>query len=262
MFDWNLAGQGLLLMLALATLTWLLSLRKRDVSIVDSVWSWFFLAALLLWWWTPLPTNGPRASLTLLLVSLWGLRLSGYLTWRNWGQPEDRRYQAIRARNQPHYAVKSLVIVFALQALLAWVIAWPILPAMKSPAALGGLDALGVALFLAGWCIESLADLQMARFRARPRGHDAVLDSGLWRYSRHPNYFGETLLWWGFYLVAVAAGAPLWIVVSPLLITFLLVKVSGVPLLEADIAERRPAYRDYIRNTSAFVPRPPGRTPS
>jgi steroid 5-alpha reductase family enzyme len=256
MFDWNLAAQALPVLLLMAFITWLASLARRDVSIIDSVWSLFFLGALLTWWLSPLP-NGPRATAALVLVGLWAARLCVYLTWRNWGHPEDRRYQAIRARNQPHYALKSLVIVFALQAGLAWLIALPILPVLKSQAAWGWLDTLGTGLFLAGLTFEAVADGQMARFKAQPRGHDAVLNSGLWRYSRHPNYFGECVVWWGFYLLALGAGAPLWSVASPLLITFLLVKVSGVPLLEQDIAERRPAYQDYILSTSAFIPRLP-----
>ena len=256
MFDWQLAAWALLVLLAMSALTWLASLYKRDVSIVDSVWSLFFLGALLTWWLSPI-ANGPRATVTVALVGLWALRLCGYLTWRNWGHPEDRRYQAIRARNQPNYELKSLVIVFALQALLAWWIALPILPVLKSSQPWGWLDSLGATIFITGLILETMADAQMARFKAQPKGKDAVLNTGLWRYSRHPNYFGESVVWWGFYLMALGAGAPLWLVTSPLLINFLLVKVSGVPMLEQDIAERRPAYRDYILSTSSFIPRPP-----
>lgn len=259
MFDWTLAAITLPVLLGMAVLTWLASLQKRDVSIVDSVWALFFLAALLTWWKLE-PPNGPRALSALILVGLWAIRLCGYLTWRNWGHPEDRRYQAIRARNQPNYELKSLVIVFALQAGLAWLIALPILPVLKSTAAWTGLDSLGATLFLLGLVVETLADWQLARFKARPRETDAVLNTGLWRYSRHPNYFGEAVVWWGFYLLAVSAGAPVWIILSPALITFLLLKVSGVPLLEQDLAQRRPAYSDYIRNTSAFIPWPPRST--
>ena len=256
MFDWSVAVVALAVTLGLSFLTWLASLYKRDVSIVDSVWPLFFFVALLTWWESPLP-NGPRSLAALILVGLWALRLCAYLTWRNWGHPEDRRYQAIRARNQPNYELKSLLIVFALQAVLAWLIALPILPVLKSSAPWGGLDSLGVAVFVFGLVFETLADAQMARFKAQPKGHDAVLNAGLWRYSRHPNYFGESVVWWGFYLLAIGAGAPSWIVLSPLLINFLLLKVSGVPLLEEDIAERRPAYRHYILNTSSFIPWPP-----
>lgn len=256
MFDWNLAISALPVLIGMTFLTWLGSLVKRDVSIVDSVWSLFFLGALLTWWVLP-PDNGPRATAALILVTLWAARLCFYLTRRNWGHPEDRRYQAIRARNQPNYEIKSLVIVFTLQAVLAWLIALPILPVLKSTMPWGALDSLGLAVFAFGLAFEAIADAQMARFKAGPKSPDAVLNTGLWRYTRHPNYFGEAVLWWGFYLLAVGAGAPLWIVLSPLLINVLLLKVSGVPLLEQDLAQRRPAYRDYIESTSSFIPRPP-----
>jgi steroid 5-alpha reductase family enzyme len=256
MFDWQLAAWALLVLLAMSALTWLASLYKRDVSIVDSVWSLFFLGASLTWWLSPI-ANGPRASVALVLVGLWALRLCGYLAWRNWGHPEDRRYQTIRARNQPRYELKSLVIVFALQALLAWWIALPILPVLKSAQPWGWLDSFGATVFITGFILETMADAQMARFKAQPKCSDAVLNTGLWRYSRHPNYFGESVVWWGFYLMALGAGAPIWLVTSPLLINFLLVKVSGVPMLEQDIAERRPSYRNYILSTSSFIPRPP-----
>jgi steroid 5-alpha reductase family enzyme len=256
MFEWMLAFKGLAALLAIATATWLGSLAKRDVSIVDSVWPLFFLAALLVWAGGEAP-NGPRMIIASFLLIAWAARLCVYLTRRNWGQPEDRRYQAIRARNQPHFELKSWVIIFALQAGMAWIIALPILPVLKSQAPWSWLDALGACIFLFGLAFEAVADAQMARFRADPARQGSVMDAGLWRYSRHPNYFGETVLWWGFYLLALSAGAPGWIIAAPLLITFLLLKVSGVPLLEQDLAERRPAYRDYIARTSAFLPRPP-----
>jgi steroid 5-alpha reductase family enzyme len=258
MFDLSLASRGLWVISTLAFLTWVLSLIKRDVSIVDSVWSLFFMAATLYWWREQAPlSNGPRAPAVLLLVGLWSLRLAAHLTWRNWGQPEDRRYQAIRARNQPGYELKSLVYVFALQALLAWVIAWPILAVLKSPLGWHWLDGVGIALFCFGLLFESVADWQMADFKRRADDSSSVMNQGLWRYSRHPNYFGESLVWWGLFLLAAAAGAPAWMIVSPVLITFLLIKVSGVPLLEQTMVERRPAYQAYIEKTSAFIPLPP-----
>lgn len=256
MFDWIIALHGLALMLGMAFFTWLLSVLKRDVSIVDSVWSLFFLAAALIYFLNPLP-NGPRSAWALALIGFWAGRLCVYLTWRNWGQPEDRRYQEIRRRNEPNFALKSFGLVFVFQALLAWVVSFPMLPALKSGSHLGVLDGIGIALFLFGLGFESLADWQMARFKARPENQGQVMDQGLWRYTRHPNYFGEFCLWWGFYLLALSAGAPAWILISPLLMSFLLLKVSGVPLLEKDLLDRRPAYRTYQQRTSAFFPRLP-----
>ena len=257
MFDWTLYLYGLGVTLVLLLVTWIVSLLKRDVSIVDSSWSLMFLAMTFAYT-VPAWLNGElsaRATLLLLLVSAWALRLSIYISWRNWGEGEDRRYQAIRRKHEPGFAFKSLYLVFGLQGLLAWFISLPLLAAATGSAPLGALDAVAVSLWLIGFGFESVADAQLAAFRADPENRDKVLDSGLWRYSRHPNYFGECTLWWGFYLLAVAAGGW-WSFPAPLLMTFLLLRVSGVTLLERDISERRSAYRDYVQRTNAFIPGP------
>lgn len=249
---WLAAGAAIA---AIAAVTWLISVIRRDVSIVDSLWSLLFLLALLTYL-AVTDTAGPRSWLITVLVAVWALRLSLYITVRNHGEPEDRRYQAIRRNNEPHFWFKSLFIVFLLQGFLAWVICLPALAAVSGQTAPGPLDFLGLALWLVGMYFEVLGDWQLARFRRAKRETGAVLDTGLWRYTRHPNYFGEALLWWGIYLIALSAGAW-WTVFAPLLMTFLLLRVSGVALLEKDIADRRPAYRDYIRRTNAFFPRRP-----
>jgi steroid 5-alpha reductase family enzyme len=253
----NGAAVALAAVLLAAFATWLVSLARRDVSIVDSLWGpmialapWAYLAA------TTQP--GPRATLVLALASAWALRLALHITWRNRGHGEDRRYQAIRARNEPHFAYKSLYLVFGLQAVLAWIVALPLMAALDSGQPLGVLDFLGAGLWLSALVFEAVADWQLARFKADPANLGHVMDRGLWAWSRHPNYFGECLAWWGAWLVAVGAGAA-WTVVSPLLMTLLLLRVSGVALLEKDLVERRPAYRDYVARTSAFVPWPPKR---
>ena len=182
-----------------------------------------------------------------------GFRLSAYITARNHGRGEDRRYQAIRARNEPGFAWKSAYLVFGLQAVLASVIVTTVHVALGATRDVGIVDAIGLLLGAGGLAFEAVADAQMARFRADPRNRGRVLDTGLWRFSRHPNYFGEATLWWGVFAVAAAADGA-WTVFSPLLMTVLLLKVSGVALLERDIAERRPAYLDYIARTPAFFP--------
>jgi len=256
-FDWLTAFQALGWIVLAALATWGVSVLRRDVSIVDSLWA--VMIALAAWVYAmSADLLGPRVGLVLLLASLWALRLSGHITWRNWGHGEDRRYQAIRARNQPHFVWKSLYLVFGLQAVLAWVVAWPLMASLAGDAPLGWLDGLGAGLWLFGIGYEAVADRQLARFKADPANAGRVMDFGLWRTSRHPNYFGEACVWWGAGLVAVAAGSA-WTLISPLLMTVLLLKVSGVALLEQDIGERRPAYRDYIARTSAFVPWPPRR---
>lgn len=248
-------GQPALVMAALAVAVWLLSVKRRDVSIVDSVWSVFFLVFAGSVAWRHAPLAWPAATL-LAVVAFWGLRLSLYITWRNRGHGEDRRYQAIRARNDPGFAWKSLYLVFLLQAVLAFVIAMPLLPALNGARAGNALTMLGIAIAAFGALFETVADAQMARFKGAPQSPGAVMDRGLWRWSRHPNYFGESVFWWGVWLASASLGGA-WTVFSPLLMTWLLLRVSGVPLLEADLMQRRPAYADYLRRTSSFVPRPP-----
>jgi steroid 5-alpha reductase family enzyme len=237
---------------ALAVGGWSISVAKRNVGIVDSLWSLFFLLAVAVFSYASV-SKGPRAVLLLGMVTAWALRLSGYITWRNHGQPEDRRYQAIRAANEPGFAWKSLFIVFVLQAVLAAIISAPLVVAIRSPAPLNALDGIGAALWAFGFAFEAIGDYQLARFKADPASRGRVMDAGLWRYTRHPNYFGEATLWWGYYVVAVACGGW-WTIFSPILMTFLLLKVSGVRLLEKDIGERRPAYADYVARTNAFLP--------
>jgi len=246
---------SLLAVLVASVAAWLVSVVRRDVSIVDSLWSLMILLCALAYVWLARET-GPRTFLLITLLSLWAVRLSLHITIRNHGEPEDRRYREIRRNNQPFFEWKSLYIVFLLQGFLAWVVCLPVVAALGGQAPPGPLDFAGVALWLTGMFFEGVGDYQLMRFRRRERSENEVLDTGLWRYTRHPNYFGEALVWWGFYLLAMSAGAW-WTVIAPLLMTFLLLRVSGVALLEKDISDRRPAYRDYVRRTNAFFPGQP-----
>ncbi len=246
------AALGLAATAALALPMWLLSVIKRDVSIVDSIWSLMQLSAGLAF--IALSTApGTRAWLCMALVAVWAVRLSVYLTARNWGEAEDRRYTQIRTRNEPHFAWKSLYLVFGLQALLAWIVALPLLPIAFSNAPLGPLDYIAAALFIIGFLFEAIGDWQLAKFKRAAQQRGNVLRSGLWRYTRHPNYFGEFCMAWAVYLFALASGGW-WCLFAPLLVSFLLLRVSGVALLERDIGERRPHYRDYATCTNAFFP--------
>jgi len=256
MFSWSIWLSGGALLGTAAVCTWAVSVRLHHVSIVDSLWPLMFLmaaGAYLMGGRYGAGTVSGRAVLTLALVAIWALRLSVYITWRNWGQGEDRRYQAIRDRNQPGFAFKSVYLVFGLQAVLAWVISLPLLGAMTSASRFGPLDAAGAALWLVGLVFEAGGDWQLARFKSDPANRGRVMDRGLWRYTRHPNYFGDFCIWWGFFLLASSAGAW-WSLPGPLLMSLLLMRVSGVTLLEKDIAERRPPYVEYIRRTNAFFP--------
>lgn len=246
---------ALAVMIAMAVCVWALATHRRNAGIVDIFWPLFFIAAACV----HAAGKGELASrgwAVFVLLAIWAARLSLYLTVRNWGEPEDRRYQAIRARNEPGFAWKSLYLVFVLQAVLAWIVVLPVAAALHSTRPLGLLDALGIGVVTFGILFQTVADSQLARFKADPGNAGRVMDQGLWRYSRHPNYFGECCIWWGFYALACSAGAA-WTILSPLLMTVLLLKVSGVALLEQDIAERRPGYREYVARTNAFLPGPP-----
>ena len=238
-----------------AAILWLWSLRLGDSSIADIAWGpGFALAAWIastgMFYW------GFRNIGVLALVTIWAVRLGLHIYVRHVG--EDRRYAAMRENYGPDiWRWQSLFQVFLLQAILIWLISWPLQFAVVAPHPLNLADAFGFALALAGLVTEALADWQLARFRAKPENKSRVMDQGLWRWSRHPNYFGDCLMWWGYFLIGLAAGAPGWTIISPLTMTLLLLKVSGVALLEHDIIDRRPAYAKYIRETSAFFPRPP-----
>lgn len=287
------AAPTLLALLLGAVALWLLSLARRDASVADPAWAPAFLligivssvaheragdrataaleAAARLGATAgggdpgvPLAgasglfvagaaDPGHRGALVLACVAVWAARLGRHLLRRNLGHGEDPRYAAMRAAHGRRFAWVSLFTVFLLQAGLAWIVSLPVQAAVASRGPLGPLDDAAAVLFAAGFLCEAVADVQLARFRADPQSRGRVLDTGLWRYSRHPNYFGNAVLWWGLGLFAVAAGA--WpALLGPLLMTVLLLKVSGVALLERDIADRRPAYANYIRRTSAFVP--------
>jgi len=253
-----LALQALLPLALLAVGAWLASLVRHDVSIADSLWPMFILLATATYAIVA-PQTGPRAAVVITLIAVWALRLATHITWRSWGEPEDRRYQAMRARNEPHFGWKSLVLVFGLQAALAWVVSMSALAALINPRPWNWIDTLGVGVVVFGAAFEAVADLQLARFKADPAHRGRVMGRGLWRTSRHPNYFGEFCVWWGIYLIALSTQAW-WAIASPVLMTVLLLKVSGVALLEHDITERRPGYREYIARTNAFFPGRPRQT--
>jgi len=255
MFDASSWFAALAVLATAAALTWAISVPLRNVAIVDSLWSLMFLMAAIVYAVT-VADPGPRTSLVLGLVGLWSLRLAIYITARNRGHGEDPRYQAIRARNGPNFALKSLYLVFLLQAVLAWIISLPLLGAIAGDTPLGVLDWAGAALWAVGFYFESVGDWQLARFKADPANRGKVMDQGLWRYTRHPNYFGDFCVWWGLWLVALGAGAW-WSIVGPIAMSVLLLRVSGVALLEKHIGKRRPGYAEYMRRTSAFFPRRP-----
>ena len=247
---------GLALIVILFTGLWVVSVRLEDSSIADIAWGPGILALALTYYFTG---NGApaRGRLTLALVAIWAIRLALHIAVRNKDQGEDFRYEALRQARGASWWWFSYFRVFLLQALAAWILSMPVYFAIVSvaPRTLSVLDFLGAGLFAAGFLCEAIADEQLRRFRAEPRNVKLVLDSGLWHYSRHPNYFGEALLWWGLGLIGTATGGAVGLF-GPALLTYYLMYASWVPLERALLRNRR-AYAHYVAITSAFVPKPP-----
>ena len=247
----------LVLAFGMMTALWPASLLLKDVGIVDILWAPSFALLALAYVSTEIP-GAARPWIVFALVCIWALRLGLHLLLR-WLKlkHEDHRYAAIRRIHGAGFPLTSLFWIFWLQALLLWVISWPLQAALSSATPLNALDGLGVAMAAAGIAIEGVADWQLTRFRANPVNRGRVLDTGLWAWSRHPNYFGDFLLWWGVFVLALAAGGPWWTILGPVVMSALLLRYSGAGLMEGTIADRRPGYADYVRRTSLFVPWPP-----
>ncbi|MCG6155206.1 DUF1295 domain-containing protein [Rubinisphaera margarita] len=240
--------------LTLMLLVWLISIPLRNVSIIDPVWG---LGFVIVAWVTYLMSvqTGEVCYLLPVLVAIWGLRLFGYLAWRSWGEEEDKRYAEMRARRPDNFWWISLFMVFLLQGVLMWIISLPLqLGIPRNPGVVNVWTFLGTGLWMIGFFFEVIGDWQMARFKANPENQGEVLNSGLWRYTRHPNYFGEFCLWWGFWVLSISAGGPYWTVISPINMSFLLLHVSGVTLLERHMRKDKPKYEEYTRRTNAFFP--------
>jgi steroid 5-alpha reductase family enzyme len=247
--------RNLLVVMALMICLWLLSLKLKDASIMDIFWGpGFVLVACL----TYFMADGfwGRKLLVAFLVTLWGLRLALHIAMRNFGKGEDRRYRAWREQYGNRYWWISFFKVFFIQGILLWVISLGVQTVLMapSPGKFVWLDALGGLVWGAGFLFEAVGDWQLERFKSDPNSKGKVMDRGLWKYTRHPNYFGESLIWWGLFLISLTDISNFWTVISPLVITFLLLKVSGVAMLERDISNRRPKYQAYIRRTNAFIP--------
>jgi steroid 5-alpha reductase family enzyme len=248
------------LVAAAALMLWLLSLRLRDASVADIFWGPGF-ALIGLFCAAMSSGDFTRRALVAALAVVWGGRLGLYLYLRNRGKGEDFRYRAMREQHGDRFPLISLGTVFGLQGAVMWIVSLPLQVAASSPvpSPLGWLDAAGLLVWAIGFFFDAVGDLQLARFKAEARRTGAgpgVMDRGLWRYTRHPNYFGDFLVWWGFFLMALGSPSGVYTVLSPLLMSFLLMRVSGVPMLERSLLDR-PGYRAYVERTSAFFPRPP-----
>ncbi|MEZ6121710.1 MAG: DUF1295 domain-containing protein [Planctomycetaceae bacterium] len=237
---------------------WLISIPLRNVSVIDPVWGPGFVAIAWSTYAGQLPED--RHVMLPVLVTIWGMRLGCYLAWRNHGNPEDFRYRAMRERHGHRFVFVSLFTVFALQGVVMWLVSLPIQTTGRAPGSWTPFLIVGVIVWLIGFVFESVGDWQLAGFRADPANSGKVFNRGLWRYTRHPNYFGDFCVWWGFFLIASADGAVWWSAVGPLLMSVFLMKFSGVELLEKSLKSTKPDYTEYANSTSAFFPwrpRPP-----
>ncbi len=247
--------QACLLVLVLVTLLWVVSVIIKNVSIVDLFWGFGFVVVNAFYVFTSGELND-RKILMLVLVSLWGLRLSIYLAWRNLGKGEDFRYQEFRRKYGPErYWWVSYFQTFILQGVLMMIISLPLLAVSSGTGSstLGVLDLIGILVWLTGFVFEAGGDFQLAAFKSNPKNKGKVLNTGFWKYTRHPNYFGDSAVWWAYALFCLAAGGY-WQIIGSVIMTLLIIKVSGVALLEKSLVDKKPEYREYIRKTSAFLP--------
>ncbi len=254
----DILGATALAILVYVTLIWLLSLPLKNSSIVDVFWGPGFMLANGVAFVLGIEGWLTRKWLVTLLVCVWALRLAIYIFWRNHGKGEDFRYRAWREANPKNWWWLSFFKVFLLQGVMMWLISIPLLAAQfyAAPSRLVWLDYLGAALWVIGFFFEAIGDAQMFRFKSNPANRGKLMNSGLWHYTRHPNYFGEAVQWWGFFFIAAATGAY-WTIFSPIIITALLFKVSGVAMLEKTLQNTKPGYGEYQQNTNAFLPWPP-----
>jgi steroid 5-alpha reductase family enzyme len=236
--------------------TWSVSLLRRDASIVDIAWG---LGFVLVAWAAKFVTgaSGSGNWLLLLMVTVWGLRLTGYLAKRNLGKGEDFRYRAMRRKHGERFAIVSLYTVFGLQGALMILVSLPVsLGQRDTDAGAGFVVLLGFVVWAVGMYFEAVGDAQLARFKRDPRNADQIMDQGLWGLTRHPNYFGDALVWWGLAIVGSSQVAGIWAFLGAAVMTVLLVRVSGAAMLDRLLAKRKPGYAEYMARTSGFIPLP------
>jgi steroid 5-alpha reductase family enzyme len=239
--------------------TWLLSLLLKNASIVDIVWG---LGFVITSWVLALTIDGDstRQILLAVMVGAWGLRLGGYLAKRNIGHGEDWRYKAMRKKKGARFGLISLVTVFGLQGVLMWVVSLPVMFGNSDATpGVGPLAVIGVMVWAVGLSFEAVGDWQLAKFKKDPNNAGKVMQTGLWSLTRHPNYFGDALLWWGIGIVGAETGTGVVGFIGPVVMTVFLLRVSGVPMLERSLMKRREGYAEYAARTSSFIPRPPKR---
>ncbi|HEX5403836.1 MAG TPA: DUF1295 domain-containing protein [Pseudonocardiaceae bacterium] len=243
---------------ALFALTFGIAVARKRYDTVDTAWGIGFAVVAVV---TFALSHGDLTArlLSTILTVVWGVRLGVHIHRRNHGEPEDPRYADMLAKGRDHPKTRMFVRVYLLQAVLLWVVSLPVQVAQYGgrPGIVGYTGAL---VWLVGLLFEAVGDHQLSRFRADPANKGEVLNTGLWRYTRHPNYFGDACVWWGLFLLACHSWLGVATIISPLVMTALLAKGSGKPMLEKGMADRRPGYVDYVRSTSGFIPLPPKRS--
>jgi steroid 5-alpha reductase family enzyme len=236
--------------------TWSVSLLRRDASIVDITWG---LGFVLVAWAAKFVSGAAGAGnwLLVVMVTVWGLRLAGYLAKRNLGKGEDFRYRAMRRKHGERFGIVSLYTVFGLQGALMFIVSLPVtLGQRETDSGAGFIALLGFIVWAIGLYFEAVGDAQLAKFKRDPRNEGQIMDQGLWALTRHPNYFGDSLVWWGLAIVGASQGAGLWAFLGALVMTVLLVRVSGAAMLDRLLAKRKPGYAEYMARTSGFIPLP------
>lgn len=238
------------------TIAWLISVASKRADVIDPFWGPGFIVVIMAAAWVGDGAPDQARVVLVAMVSIWGLRLGLHLLTR-WmkEEHEDRRYAAMRQAGSELWWLRSLVTVFWLQAVILWIVATPLIYAVTSNAPVFRAGTVvGIMVYCCGLFFEAVGDHQLTAFRKRADSRGEVLNTGLWKYTRHPNYFGDFAVWWGFFAICVSCGAPLWTVISPLIMSVLLMKFSGVGMLEKDIQHRRPGYAAYVQQTNAFFP--------
>jgi steroid 5-alpha reductase family enzyme len=240
---------------AMMVIIWLISLPIKNVSIVDIGWGAGFVLVAVVSGMTV--DQGEGRWILVGMTGLWGTRLTLYLAWRNLGHGEDYRYVAMR-KKYPSFAFSSILIVFALQGVLMWIVSLPVQAgAAGAQDGWHPLHAIGMLVWLIGLSFESIGDMQLAVFKANPANKGKVFNRGLWRYTRHPNYFGDFMVWWGIYIASIAHSTEYWTAIGPVVMSIFLMKVSGVTLLEKTLANSKEGYAEYVQSTNAFFPGKP-----
>ena len=247
-------------LLVMMAVTFAVALRAGRHSVVDTAWGLGIVLAALVSLLASTGYGQPARRYLLLAASLlWGLRLAGYVTWRNHGQGEDPRYRDLLSRAKGNPSAYALRTVYLLQAAILWLACLPIQAGMLERAAAGPVTVIGAVIWAVGFVFESVGDWQLARFKADPAHRGLIMDRGLWRYTRHPNYFGDFCMWWGLFLISLGSWVELAFVFAPLLMTFILTRGTGQRMTDRRMTAARPQYADYVARTSGFFPLPPRR---